>query len=54
MELAERMTHTNKRVTDRYFTKLRKEFTDEEWEELSAKIAYERFRSTFNTMFNFH
>ena len=48
MELAERMTHTGKRVTDRFFTKLQKEFTDEELVELSAIIAYENFRSKFN------
>ena len=51
MELAERMTHTSKRVTDRFFTKLRKEFTDEELVELSAIIAYENFRSKFNPVF---
>jgi len=51
LELAERMTHTNKRVTDRFFTKLRKKFTDEELVELSAIIAYENSRSTFNPVF---
>ncbi|PKB67081.1 MAG: hypothetical protein BZY81_05320 [SAR202 cluster bacterium Io17-Chloro-G4] len=51
MELAERMTHTNKRVTDRFFTKLQKEFTDKELVELSAIIAYENFRSKFNPVF---
>ena len=35
------MTHTGKRVTDGFFNKLQKEFTDEELVELSAIIAYE-------------
>ena len=51
MELAERMTHTGKRVTDRFFKKLQREFTDEELVELSAIVAYENFRSKFNPVF---
>ena len=51
MELAERMTHTGKRVTDRFFTKLQREFSDEELVELTAIIAYENFRSKFNPVF---
>ncbi len=51
MELSERMTHTGKRVTDRFFRKLQKEFSDEELVELSAIIAYEKFRSKFNPVF---
>ena len=51
MELAERMTYTGKRVTDRFFKRLQKEFTDEESVELSAMIAYENFRSKFNPVF---
>ena len=51
MELAERMTHTGKRVTDRFFKKLQREFSDEELVELSAIIAYENFRSKFNPVF---
>ncbi|MQG40413.1 MAG: carboxymuconolactone decarboxylase family protein, partial [SAR202 cluster bacterium] len=47
MELAERMTYTGKRVTDRFFKRLQKEFTDEELVELSEIIAYENFRSKF-------
>ena len=45
------MTYTGKRVTDRFFTKLQKEFTDEELVELSAIVAYENFRSKFNPVF---
>jgi len=51
LELAERMTHTGKRVTERFFSKLQKEFTDEELVELAAIIAYENFRSKFNPVF---
>jgi len=51
LELAERMTHTGKRVTDRFFTKLQREFSDEELVELAAIIAYENFRSKFNPVF---
>ena len=45
------MTHTGKRVTERFFKKLQKEFTDEELVELSAIVAYENFRSKFNPVF---
>ena len=51
LELAERMTYTNKRVSDRFFAKLQKEFTDEELVELAAIVAYENFRSKFNPVF---
>ena len=52
MEFAERMAYTGKRVTDRFFKRLQKEFTDEELVELSAIIAYENFRSKFNPVFS--
>ena len=45
------MTHTGQRVTDRFFTKLQREFSDEELVELAAIIAYENFRSKFNPVF---
>ena len=45
------MTHTGKRVTDRFFTKLQREFSDEELVELAAIIAYENFQSKFNPVF---
>ncbi len=45
------MTHTGKRVTDRFFTKLQREFSDEELVEMAAIIAYENFRSKFNPVF---
>jgi len=52
LEFAERMAYTGKRVTNRFFKRLQKEFTDEELVELSAIIAYENFRSKFNPVFS--
>ena len=51
LELAERMTHTRKRVTQKFFKRLQKHFTDEELVELAAVIALENFRSKFNPVF---
>jgi len=51
LELAERMTYTNKRVTDKFFKRLKKHFSDEELVELAAVIALENFRSKFNPVF---
>lgn len=51
LELCERMTYTGKRVTDRFFNRLKKHFTEEELVELAAIIALENFRSKFNPVF---
>ena len=51
LELAERMTYTSKRVTNKFFRRLQKYFTDEELVELTAVIALENFRSKFNPVF---
>jgi alkylhydroperoxidase family enzyme len=51
LELAERMTYTNKRVTNKFFRRVRKYFTEEEIVELAAVIALENFRSKFNPVF---
>ena len=51
LELAERMTYTGKRVTDKFFERLKKHFSDEELVELAAVIALENFRSKFNPVF---
>ncbi|HZD40620.1 MAG TPA: hypothetical protein VE131_07855 [Terriglobales bacterium] len=51
LELAERMTYTNKRVTDKFFNRLKQHFSDEELVELAAVIALENFRSKFNPVF---
>lgn len=51
LELCERMTYTGKRVTDKFFGRLKRHFSDEELVELSAVIALENFRSKFNPVF---
>ena len=51
LELCVRMTYTNKRVTDRFFNRLKRHFSDEELVELAAVIALENFRSKFNPVF---
>jgi len=51
LELAERMTYTGKRVTESFFNRLKKHFSDEELVELAAVIALENFRSKFNPVF---
>ena len=51
LELCERMTYTDKRVTDRFFNRLKKQFSEEELVELAAIIALENFRSKFNPVF---
>jgi alkylhydroperoxidase family enzyme len=42
---------TRKRVTDRFFNRLKRHFSDEELVELAAVIALENFRSKFNPVF---
>ncbi len=51
LKLAECMTYTSKRVTDSFFKRLKRHFTDEELVELAAIIALENFRSKFNPVF---
>ena len=51
LELCERMTYTNKRVTDHFFKRLQRHFSEEELVELAAIVALENFRSKFNPVF---
>ncbi|MPZ78477.1 MAG: hypothetical protein GEU77_18395 [Deltaproteobacteria bacterium] len=51
LELCERMTYTKKRVTDRFFKRLKRHFSEEELVELATIIALENFRSKFNPVF---
>ena len=51
LELCERMTYTSKRVTDRFFNRLKRHYSEEELVELAAIIALENFRSKFNPVF---
>ena len=51
LELCERMTYTDRRVSDRFFEDLKRHFSEEELVELAAIIALENFRSKFNPVF---
>ena len=51
LELCERMTYTEQRVTDGFFDDLKRHFSEEELVELAAIIALENFRSKFNPVF---
>jgi alkylhydroperoxidase family enzyme len=51
LELCERMTYTDQRVTDDFFEQLRRYYSEEELVELAAIIALENFRSKFNPVF---
>jgi alkylhydroperoxidase family enzyme len=49
--MSERMTYTRRRVTNAFFARLSKSYSDEELVELAAVIALENFRSKFNPTF---
>jgi alkylhydroperoxidase family enzyme len=51
LELCERMTYTDQRVTDQFFEQLKQLFSEKELVELAAIIALENFRSKFNPVF---
>jgi alkylhydroperoxidase family enzyme len=51
LELCERMTYTDRRVTDDFFDQLKKHYSEKELVELAAIIALENFRSKFNPVF---
>jgi alkylhydroperoxidase family enzyme len=51
LELCERMTYTDRRVTDDFFEQLKRHYSEEELVELAAIIALENFRSKFNPVF---
>lgn len=51
LELCERMTYTDQRVTDHFFEELKRHYSEEELVELAAIIALENFRSKFNPVF---
>jgi alkylhydroperoxidase family enzyme len=51
LELCERMTYTRKRVSDRFFNRLKRHYSEPELVELAAIIALENFRSKFNPVF---
>jgi alkylhydroperoxidase family enzyme len=51
LELCERMTYTSKRITDHFFNRLKRHYSEEEMVELAAIIGLENFRSKFNPVF---
>jgi alkylhydroperoxidase family enzyme len=51
LELCERMTYTDQRVTDQFFERLKQHYSDEELVEMAAIIGLENFRSKFNPVF---
>jgi alkylhydroperoxidase family enzyme len=51
LELCERMTYTDRQVTDDFFDQLKDHYSEEELVELAAIIALENFRSKFNPVF---
>ena len=48
LEYAETMTHTNRKVDDALFGRLKEKFSEPQIVELTAAIALENFRSKFN------
>ena len=48
LEYAEQITHTDKRVDDELFARLRLYYSEAQLVELTAAIALENFRSKFN------
>ena len=48
LEYAERITHTEQKVDDELFARVKKHFSEPQIVELTAAIALENFRSKFN------
>lgn len=52
IELADAMTDTPANVSDDLYTRLRKEFSEEQLMQLGAQIAFENYRARWNRIFN--
>ncbi len=48
LEYAERITHTDQKVDDALFARVKKHFNEPQIVELTAAVALENFRSKFN------
>jgi len=48
LEYAERVTYTEQKVDDAFFTRLKRHYTEAQIVELTAAVALENFRSKFN------
>ena len=52
IELADAMTDTPANISDDLYTRLRKEFSEEQLMQLGAQIAFENYRARWNRIFN--
>ena len=52
IELADAMTDTPANISDDLYTRLRKEFSEEQLMQLDAQIAFENYRARWNRIFN--
>jgi alkylhydroperoxidase family enzyme len=52
IELADAMTDTPSNVSDDLYTRLRKQFSEEQLMQLGAQIAFENYRARWNRIFN--
>jgi alkylhydroperoxidase family enzyme len=52
IELADAMTDTPSNISDDLYTRLRKQFSEEQLMQLGAQIAFENYRARWNRIFN--
>jgi alkylhydroperoxidase family enzyme len=52
IELADAMTDTPANISDDLYTRLRKEFSEEQLMQLGAQIAFENYRARWNRIFD--
>ena len=52
IELADAMTDTPANISDDLYTRLRKEFSEEQLMQLGAQIAFENYRARWKRIFN--
>ena len=52
IDLADAMTDTPANISDDLYTRLRKEFSEEQLMQLGAQIAFENYRARWNRIFN--
>jgi alkylhydroperoxidase family enzyme len=52
MELADAMTDTPANVSDDLYSRLRKQFSEEQLMQLGEQIAFENYRARWNRIFN--
>ena len=52
IELADAMTETPANVSDDLYTRLQKQFSEEQLMQLGAQIAFENYRARWNRIFN--